>query len=356
MPDQKVTGDLIGILIPLFTRMGLEVRFIDPAKDAPEADILLLIGRCSVIPRVDELIRQARARGTHVAVWQIEPLPPEWISDRATHPMVRLRRSDRFRMRHHRPLIWRAFHELRYRWYFGQFARLVSGTPAKQVLETEMEVLSTPCREYRWLREKVRKRMIDSVLISLPASHQYLRRWGIPSSHVPMGYDPRWGRPTAEKRDVDVVFLGSVGGRRRAILRRLQAEFSRMGIGFVSRQRCFGEERTKLLNRARISLNITRHAWEFPGMRLLMSLGCRALLVSESCGSTDPYVPGEHFVMADVEKLAGTIRHYLDHEDERARIAEQGFRFVSKRLRMEQTIGRAITDILSKRSRATTPV
>jgi glycosyltransferase involved in cell wall biosynthesis len=87
-----------------------------------------------------------------------------------------------------------------------------------------------------------------------------------------------------------------------------------------------------------VVLNPVKFPWDYPGMRLLMALGCGALVVSEHCDDTAPYEAGRHFVTAAPDALADTILHFLEHEDERAAIAEAGRRFVTEELTIDRTV------------------
>jgi spore maturation protein CgeB len=96
------------------------------------------------------------------------------------------------------------------------------------------------------------------------------------------------------------------------------------------------------LNRSRIVLSLLRVPHDLAGMRVLMGMACRALVVSEYCKGTGAYVPGEHFVMAPLNQLPETIVRYLDHESERERIASAGHRFVTEELTLQKALAKML--------------
>ena len=100
----------------------------------------------------------------------------------------------------------------------------------------------------------------------------------------------------------------------------------------------YGALRERWLNRARIVLSLLRLRHDLAGMRVLMGLACGALVVSEQCVDTGAFRPGEHFVMAERERMPEVIEHYLTHEEERERIARQGHSFVTRELTLARVV------------------
>lgn len=196
-------------------------------------------------------------------------------------------------------------------------------------------------READWIRDHAHpdRGWIDHVACSIPTRLDYLQRHGIAARFVPVGYHPIWGDDLNVKRDIDVLFIGVVkcGDRRRFvphIMRQLR------GRGFtvhVVNENCYGRQRTALLNRSRIVLNMVKFPWEFAGMRLLMAIGCRTLVVSNTCSVTRPYQSGLHFVSAEIDDMVDVSDYYLRHEAERREFTQRAFDAVSRDLTMEQT-------------------
>ena len=110
----------------------------------------------------------------------------------------------------------------------------------------------------------------------------------------------------------------------------------------------WGEDRTRLLNRTKIFLNIARYPGELPGFRLILGMANKALVVSEPIYRPAPYVPGKHFVSCALEEMPDVIRHYLDHDLKREQIANEGYRLVSREVTLRQSVTK-ILNLLDER-------
>lgn len=202
-------------------------------------------------------------------------------------------------------------------------AQLASEEPAPEVLEA-----------------------FDLVVSSFPHYVERLRRRGMPTAYLPLGFDPRVTAALADvERSRPAVFVGNVGlgqhGRGSRILeaaaRRAPIEF--WGYGAADwpadspiRRRFHGEawglDMYRVLASARIAVN--RHIDAAEGfannMRLFEATGAGALLLTDDAEVLDRlFDPGREVVTyADADDLAEKIAYYLEHEDERAGIAEAG--------------------------------
>jgi glycosyltransferase involved in cell wall biosynthesis len=97
------------------------------------------------------------------------------------------------------------------------------------------------------------------------------------------------------------------------------------------------------LNRTKILLNLARHPGELSGLRLILGLANKALVISEPIYQPAPYVAGTHYVSAAIADIPQAIRYYLAHEDERQRIVAEGHRLVTR----EITLARCVSQILA---------
>jgi hypothetical protein len=99
----------------------------------------------------------------------------------------------------------------------------------------------------------------------------------------------RWAtvRNTVEtlglERDIDVLFLGDVRvARRRRALDFLQSSGINVTVaGSWEDPQYWGENRTKLLNRTKILLNIPRTAGDYSGLRMFLGAANGAVILSE---------------------------------------------------------------------------
>jgi len=198
-----------------------------------------------------------------------------------------------------------------------------------------------------WLR---RAGLLSILAVPSPWIAAFLRRRGFDPVVTYFGSHPEWGRPLDLDRDVPVLWLGKPGTRRRAtLLRRIRGELERRNIPVfvvdgIEHPFVHGEERTILLNRTRIALNLLRREWDDNSLRFYLAAANGALIVTEPTLPHCPFEPGVHLVESPVEKMAETIRYYLSHEQERARIAESARELVSKEL----TMNRALSPILER--------
>ena len=161
---------------------------------------------------------------------------------------------------------------------------------------------------------------------------------------MPIGRHPDHGRDLGLHRDVDVLFLGALDvPRRRRVFRQLR----RRGLDVTARggwddRRYWGEERTHLVNRARIFLNVSRQPGQFSGERLVLGMANRALVLSEPIYRPAPFVPGEHYLEADLEAWPKLIESLLADEEARTRVADAGHAFVTNQLTYERSLERVL--------------
>jgi hypothetical protein len=196
----------------------------------------------------------------------------------------------------------------------------------------------------RYLKALARTHVVDAFAVATRAYQAYLAEQGVAVAFVPLGHHPAFGGIVDRKRDIDVLFLGDFRlRRRRLILRRLRREgIDVLTLGDYSDPRLWGEQRTELMNRTTIALNIPRLEGHLPDMRFVVAMGTGALLVSETVYLPDPYVPGRHYVESSSEDLADTIRAYLSDANARLRITEEAHRLVTTDLTLEASYKRLL--------------
>lgn len=176
--------------------------------------------------------------------------------------------------------------------------------------------------------------------VSTLERHQFLAEHGIASHFAPIGYDRSFGTDLGLPRDIDVLFLGSLEvPRRKRIIRALRAA----GVNVVARgswsdPELFGEGRVRLLNRTKILLNIPRHPGLLSGLRMVLGMANKALVVAEPVYEPDPYRPGIHYVSAELDDFPETIARYLANDAERRRIVEAAYDFVTTKLTLTASV------------------
>ncbi len=182
---------------------------------------------------------------------------------------------------------------------------------------------------------------------------------GLPTLYAPWGYVPQWSGNLRCARDIDVLWMGNRATRRRSqILDAVCQQLDARGVRVYRADNehapfIFGEERMRLLNRAKITLNVTRTWYDDNYSRLAIAAPNRSLIVSETLLPHCPnWVAGKHYVASPVNLLADTILDYLDHDAERERIVENAYQFVTTELTFGSTVRTIMDSVCAARRRA----
>lgn len=170
---------------------------------------------------------------------------------------------------------------------------------------------------------------------------------GIPTLYAPWGASQRWYEDLGLERDIDVLWMGKRGSQRRGhildkVFKALKSKGLNIYIGdneidpFI-----FGEARTRFLNRAKITLNITRTWYDDNFSRFSMACSNRSLVVSESLLPHCPeFKENVHYVSAGIDDLANTVIYYLEHEEERNQIVDNAYNLMMTELKFENSLRR----------------
>ena len=134
------------------------------------------------------------------------------------------------------------------------------------------------------------------------------------------GFDETIHRMTSDiKRDIELLFVGSITPRRKKLLEKLQSDFT------VTVVNAFGKELVQFLNRSKIVLNIHAEDHEDTETRVFEALGCGSFLLTERLSEENPF-SCEHLVEFETfDELCDKIKYYLDHTKERETIAMRGY-------------------------------
>lgn len=129
-------------------------------------------------------------------------------------------------------------------------------------------------------------------------------------------FDPAIFNKQEVKKDIDVLFVGSLTPRRKEILSKLQN---------ITVTKAYGLELSKLINRSKIVLNIHAENFLDTETRVFEVLGSGSFLLTERLATENPFKEGIHLVESDIHEFEKNIQYYLEHEDEREKIALQGY-------------------------------
>ncbi|GBF75934.1 hypothetical protein PA598K_04369 [Paenibacillus sp. 598K] len=93
-----------------------------------------------------------------------------------------------------------------------------------------------------------------------------------------------------------------------------------------------GENYSKILNRAKICVTCDS-VFKYPVMKYFEITASNSLLLAPSSQELNDlgFVTGEHFVEVDETNFEDKVNYYLEHEDERLRIAQSGMQMVHER-------------------------
>jgi hypothetical protein len=266
----------------------------------PTVDAVLMSSHPTLFPRALAQLRELGSRRPRVVMWMTEPLVPPVASGL---PWPR---------RTHRDWLKLALRDARVR-----------------------DARSNERRTLALVREGV----IDTVAAATVARVERFAEIGIDATWVPQ-------TPASVpvdlglERDIPVLFLGGMTvPRRRVLVWRLErAGVPLMAVGNWTDPQYWGDARTRLLNRAVITLNLSRFPGNFADSRFLLGAVNRSLIVSEPIYRPDPYVAGETHVEAESGDLPEVIALWLADRSGRERMISAAYETVTTRLRREDSV------------------
>ena len=315
--QQDALSDLVA---EAFTSLASDVCTFLPSDPLPEhADLVLVFGPFgSLVPITNQLLDIPPGRRPKFGLWMTEGLPrpdfPEWLrqflSRNRSWVERQSSRKNQAGLYLPRPG-WQKFLQngFRYR-YYGDLVWL-----QKKGL---LNVLATGSK---WIGSFLRARGFDPVV-----------------AYYGLQPGPEWGENLDLNRDIPVLWLGKIASSRRkdllsSIRERLEGQnVSLKVIDGVENPGVHGRERTILLNRTKIVLNLLRQPWDNNSVRFFLAALNKALVISEP---TYPHLPLEsqvHYIETDPARIVPQILHYLNHEAEREQLAENAHLFVKNEL------------------------
>lgn len=136
--------------------------------------------------------------------------------------------------------------------------------------------------------------------------------------------DPSFHQPIdGIEKDIDVLFIGTLLPRRQKIIDELAQSFK------IETGNAFGLDMVKLINRAKIVLNIHGEDFLDTETRVYETLACKGFLLTETLSAENPFQSSVDLVEAvDIEDLKSKIAYYLENQIERNTIANHGYESV----------------------------
>jgi hypothetical protein len=348
LPAQgQAYDEMASVLAAIVRELGWDAFLArDGDPSLLDSDVAILFGRCSAFDASAELLSAHSTRRPATVLWHVELLPPGAIPASAEPTARRLARCELDRL----PPVVRHIpaHGL-----FVNLARraLCARLTARCGWDRRVHPREWfhAVQNVVWLRQQYSRGWCDLIAAGTQQRCRVLTEMGIACEYAPLGYHPLWGTNLGQDRDIDVVFLGRTHRTgREDMLRRVERELAQAGVKLVVVDRdCYGEDRTRLLNRAKISIDLVKNTWEMPLLRLLVSMGCGALVVS-NC-SVDPYpLREEHLVRVDSDSLVPAILEHLRDEPARRRIVEAAGRYVTDELSWSPVVSRVLQRALAQ--------
>jgi hypothetical protein len=172
-------------------------------------------------------------------------------------------------------------------------------------------------------------------------------RHGIPCTFEPWGPTDKWYADLGLERDIDVLWMGQRRTRRRSVwLERIRRELTAAGYRMhiadgVEQPFLYGMERTRLLNRSKLTLSLLAQAHHdnIFHYRFRLAAPNRSLVVTETELAHCPrYRAGTHYVQVPVEQVAAALLYYLRHADERRALVEQAYGLATTDLTLRASV------------------
>jgi len=152
-------------------------------------------------------------------------------------------------------------------------------------------------------------------------------------------------RPINCKKKWDWVFSGRDTRHRNRFLEVAKRDFKGLHLAHG----IFSEEYVSLVNACKIGINL--HVDENVSIepRLQMLMACKVMVMSEPLSHNELFKPGIHYVeFTKPEEFWEKLRYYLEHNDEREKIALNGLRLVREYLSTKKVFPKFIEYLANK--------
>jgi len=168
-----------------------------------------------------------------------------------------------------------------------------------------------------------------------------LKKFGLRNpKFLPLATDPEvYAWKNIDEKKYDVSFVGNVYPNRRKLLDRLKSKFN------VYETKAYMNEMVDIFNRSKIVLNLAVGKSGYP-LRVFEALGCRSFLLTNEI---DPkfriFEDRKHLVYFTDDNIEELIEYYLEHDDEREAVAQNGYQEVIDNHTFEIRMSKVIKDI-----------
>lgn len=146
--------------------------------------------------------------------------------------------------------------------------------------------------------------------------------------------------PGTEKKN-DVLFVGNMENRFNANRRQLVERLRKAGFQ-VTATTAFMQEMVDLINASKVVLNIAKGPSGYP-LRVFETMGCGAFMLTNAVDGPQLFTDRKELVYFNDQNVEELVGYYLEHDEERERIAAAGYQAVvaghTFMHRVEQVLG-----------------
>jgi hypothetical protein len=182
---------------------------------------------------------------------------------------------------------------------------------------------------------------------------------GVDAEHLQLGWTEGWDRlPEARdshhERDIDVLFMGCMSGRREEALSAYARVFWRRNTRLVlsdnsrpnwasSGSYSHGDSKFDLLSRSKVIVNLHQgDSPYFEWLRIVQAVSNGAVVVTEHSRDYEPLLPGKHFLSGRPESLHLLAEMVLDNGELRWKYQTEAYDFLRGQLRLRDGVAKLI--------------
>ena len=306
--------------------------FVDGDPKILDCNIVLLIGAVSSMRQtVRQLERHAKPK-PKVAIWLFEPLPPPDM------PIAHIKLAARLSPIHTGKRWMKPIMHL--------LSRPLDAVLGQQYVgEFSVSMLRFLIDNFALIERGQRKGWLNHIVTSTEQKRVYLAEHEITAQFLPIGQQPVFGEHQGLKRDIDVLFIGSLKNtHRQEQLKAMMSRLSRMGLTtYVPNEPIWGQARTQLVNRAKILLHIHNLKWDTPWMRWYLASANGAVVATSPLSVEYPLRPDIDYLSADADSLPDEIYALAIDENRRKKMVKS----LQDRIAAKMTCARSVAELAS---------
>lgn len=319
-------------------KRGLTViRCADGDSAVLSTKFVLLMGSLGSLRKTARLLEKAADKNRLVFAWVSEPLPPAELTEAVERVGVALSPAS-LALTWSKPILQMA--NLPVFALLNQIERQKGsfGSISARALRFSIENLA-------FLRRGLSRGWINEIFVSTEQKREFLESRGFGSLFLPSGQHSGYGRDLNLTRDIDVLFIGRIGKslRRKSAISEVFGELRNGGVKTrIVSKGCFGQDRTCLVNRARVILHLHNYPWDTPWMRWNLAAANGALMATEPLSVPYPLIPGEHYLSAPLRELPTAILDILHDESKRSKMITECQNLINTSMHLEGSINQIV--------------